>query len=89
MVYRVPCTDNLQLAAARPLNASAARRADCSVQKARLLTRDRVEPLVSLYDAVVLFYGDGIITITGMARDPLTRKVTAQSWYIEIVEVGK
>lgn len=60
-----------------------------SVRKARLLSPHGVEPLLSLYDAVVLFYGDGIMTITGMERDPLTRKATAQSWYIEVIEVGK
>jgi len=60
-----------------------------TVRQARLLSPDSVEPLLSLYDAVVLFYGDGIMTITGMERDPLTRKATAQSWYIEVVDAGK
>ena len=59
-----------------------------SVRKAKI---DSIsgQPLLMLHDAVVLFCQDGVMTITGMERDALTRKVTAQSWYIEIVDVRK
>ena len=60
-----------------------------TVRKARVDSVAGTETLLTLYDAVVLFYQDGVMTITGMERDPLTRKATAQSWYVEIVDVRK
>lgn len=60
-----------------------------TIRKARVDNVTGTETLLTLYDAVVLFYQDGVMTITGMERDPLTRKATAQSWYMEIVDVRK
>lgn len=62
-----------------------------TVRKARvsLLAEASADTVLELYDAVVLFIGGGVMTITGMEIDPGTRKATAQSWYVEIVDVRK
>lgn len=60
-----------------------------TVRIARLDSITGTETLLSLYDADVLVCKDGIMTVTGLERDPLTRKATAQSWYVEIVDVRK
>lgn len=60
-----------------------------TVRTARLDSVEGTETLLSLYDAEVLFYKDGVMTITGIERDPLSRKATAQSWYVELVDVRR
>lgn len=60
-----------------------------TVKIARLDSVTGTETLLSLYDADVLMCKDGVMTVTGLERDPVTRKATAQSWYIEIVDVRK
>jgi hypothetical protein len=42
--------------------------------------------LPSLRDAVVIWIGDGRMTLTGFESDSLTRRCVAQSWYIEILD---
>lgn len=46
------------------------------------------EVLPALRDAVVLWIGDGHMTITGLEQDHLTRRTVAQSWYVEFVNPG-
>lgn len=60
-----------------------------TVKIARLDSVMGTEILLSLYDADILMCKDGIMTVTGLERDPVTRKATAQSWYLEIVDVRK
>lgn len=60
-----------------------------TVKIARLESVPGTEILLSLYDAEVLVCKDGIMTITGLERDPVTRKATAQSWLVEIIDVRK
>lgn len=60
-----------------------------TVRRARVSNLAGTETLMELYDAVVLFIGDGVMTITGMEIDPASRCATAQSWYVEIVDVRK
>jgi hypothetical protein len=60
-----------------------------TVRIARLDSITGTETLLALYDADVLVCKDGVMTVTGLERDPLTRKATAQSWYVEIVDVRK
>lgn len=43
-----------------------------------------VDVLPPLRDAVVIWIGDGRMTIAGFESDQLTRRCVAQSWYIEI-----
>lgn len=60
-----------------------------TVRTARVTNLEATETALELYDAVVLFYKDGVMTITGMERDPVTRRATAQSWYLEVLDVRK
>lgn len=60
-----------------------------TVKIARLDSVQGTEILMSLYDAEVLMCKDGIMTVTGLERDPVTRKATAQSWLVEMVDVRK
>lgn len=43
--------------------------------------------LPPLLDAVVLWISGECMTITGVEVDDLTRKRTAQSWYVELAKV--
>ena len=60
-----------------------------TVRKARVSNLAGTETILELYDAVVLFIDDGVMTIASMEIDPGTRKATAQSWYVEIFDVRK
>lgn len=40
--------------------------------------------LAPLRDAVVIWIGDGRMTLTGFETDELTRRCVAQSWYVEV-----
>lgn len=44
--------------------------------------------LASLRDAVVIWIGEGRMTIIGFETDPLTRRSVAQSWYVELIQDG-
>lgn len=55
-----------------------------SVRSAHLRdTSAGVDVIPPLRDAVVIWIGDGRMTITGFESDELTRRSVAQSWYIE------
>ncbi|MES2902379.1 MAG: hypothetical protein V4723_21810 [Pseudomonadota bacterium] len=47
------------------------------VRKARILNLAGTGITLEPYDAVVLFMGDGVMTITGMEIDAATRKATS------------
>jgi hypothetical protein len=55
-----------------------------SVVCASLLSNLGQDMLPPLRDAVVRFIRDGAMTISGMETDDMTRKITAQSWYVEV-----
>ena len=57
-----------------------------TVKIARLDSLSGTETLLLLYDADVLFCKDGVMTVTGLERDPVTRKATAQSWYVPLCQ---
>lgn len=40
--------------------------------------------LPTLYDATLRFIADGALTISGIEVDEISRRRTAQSWYIEL-----
>ena len=42
-----------------------------------------------LMDAVMMFAEDGVMTIRGLERDPVSRKLTAMAWWCQIVRLGK
>ncbi|MES2899541.1 MAG: hypothetical protein V4723_07420 [Pseudomonadota bacterium] len=71
------------------LHESHAPRLRRAVRKARIANLAGTEITLELYDAVVLFIGEGVMTITGMEIDAATRKATAQSWYVEILSEKK
>lgn len=57
-----------------------------SVRSARLCAEsDGADVLPLLRDAVVIWIGDGRMTLTGVETDGLTRRSVAQSWYVEIL----
>lgn len=60
-----------------------------SVRSARLCAEhDGADVLPLLRDAVVVWIGNGRMTLTGFETDGLTRRCVAQSWYIELVNSG-
>lgn len=59
-----------------------------TVRSARLCDPSTcADVLPPLLDAVVLWINGECMTITGVERDDLTRKRTAQSWYVELAKV--
>jgi hypothetical protein len=60
-----------------------------SVRSARLRpAQGGPDVLPPLRDAVVIWIGDGRMTLTGFETDELTRRSVAQSWYVEIVNAN-
>ena len=61
-----------------------------SVRSAHLRQPDSTgDVLPQLRDAVVLWIGDGRITITGFVTNEVDNISTAQSWYIELCDVSE
>ncbi len=69
------------------LHESHYRRLRRAVRKASISNVAGTEITLELYDAVVLFIGEGVMTITGMEIDQATRRATAQSCYVEVIDV--
>jgi hypothetical protein len=56
-----------------------------SVRSARLRSiSNGTDVLPPLRDAIVIWIGEGRMTLTGFEVDQLTRRSVAQSWYVEV-----
>jgi hypothetical protein len=60
-----------------------------TMMKAHLLADEGGEVFPELVDAVMMFAEDGVMTIRGLERDPVTRKLSAMAWWCQVVRPGK
>lgn len=58
--------------------------------KAHLLG-EKGEPDVfpELLDAVIMLAEDGVMTVRGQERDPVTRKLTGMAWWCQVIRLGR
>ncbi len=60
------------------------------MMKAYLLADDgQRQVFPELLDAVMMFAEDGVMTIRGQERDPISRKLTGMAWWCQILRPGK
>lgn len=60
------------------------------MMKAHLVGEDgRTEVFPEMLDAVMMFAEDGVMTVRGMERDPVSRKLTAMAWWCQILQPGR
>jgi hypothetical protein len=61
-----------------------------TMMKARIVDdTGQIDIFPELMDAVMMFAEDGVMTIRGLERDHVTRKLTAMAWWCQILRPGK
>lgn len=61
-----------------------------TMMKAQLfLNGGEQEVFPELLDAVMMIAEDSVMTIRGLERDPITRKLTAMAWWCKVLKVGR
>lgn len=56
---------------------------------AQLVSDDGAELFPMLLDADMLLFEDGIAIVKGEQRDPITRALTAMTWWCKVIRLGK
>ena len=61
-----------------------------TMYKAYLLgEKGQPDVLPELLDAVIMLAEDGVMTVRGQERDPLTRKLTGMAWWCQVLRAGR